>query len=281
MLLRLDVLGQLLEVHEQVVRRPPAAVALVAGGPLGEGLDAGVLDPAHGRRRTTAGDQHGLGRLHDADVGRPHRPHGADELRDLLVEEHREPGRATLDELLGDQVGLAQAELRAAAVGVVDLHDHHRVLGGRALGGQTGQRPLPGDREALGRLLRLRLLVGLVVGLAAEPASASAATRPSATTARARAVRCARIATDCIDAGGIANHAVQCGAGGGRQRRPPPAGRVVSRVGGVRHGQPSPRSVPANQSPSQMRSLPTRSPELGEWMIIRWPSSHPAKTPTW
>ena len=51
-------------------------------------------DPAHGRRRSPAGHEDGLGGLHDADVGGPHRPHGADAVRDVLVEEHREPGGA-------------------------------------------------------------------------------------------------------------------------------------------------------------------------------------------
>ena len=42
------------QVHHQVVRRGAAAVADVAGRALGEGLDPGGVDPAHGRRGATA-----------------------------------------------------------------------------------------------------------------------------------------------------------------------------------------------------------------------------------
>ena len=53
-------------------------------------------------------------RLDDADVGGAHRPDRPDLSGDLRVVGHREPGDPSLDQLLGDEVRLAEADLRGA-----------------------------------------------------------------------------------------------------------------------------------------------------------------------
>ena len=99
-----------------------------------------------------------VGRLHDPDVGGPHGAHGTDHVGHVLVVEDRQPGHAALDQLLGDQVGLLQAELGAAAGGVVDLGDEHRVLRRTPVDRLARQRP---QRRQLGAALD-RLGVGLL-----------------------------------------------------------------------------------------------------------------------
>ena len=116
-----------------------------------------------------------------------------------------QPGDAALDELLGDHVGLAEADLRAAAAGVVDLHDHRPGASGSRPWRAARSAATPLDREALGGLLGVRLVVGgLVVVVVAAPGDASAATRASAERRRRGSVRATGITTECIDAGGIA-----------------------------------------------------------------------------
>ena len=142
----------------------------------------------------------------------------------LLVVEHREPGRAALDELLGDQVGLAQPELRRAARGVVDLHDHHRV---RRAPSPARAAPVSGHSPATVSPLAISLAVGRavavrVLGSWLQPDSASAAVRPRATGRADRRER-RRTRANASTWGELRSHALSVAPRSGRPGRPAPA----------------------------------------------------------
>ena len=151
-------LGELRHVDHQVVRRRPVTGPEVARATLGGERDPGPLHPGDRRAGCAARHDQAMGRLDDADVRGAHGTHGTRDLGKVLVEEHGKTGHAALDQLLGDEVRLLEAELRLAAVGVVDLGDQDRVFRRLAVHRLTGERP---QRCELGPA-RHRLGVGLL-----------------------------------------------------------------------------------------------------------------------
>ena len=158
-LLRVEEVG---EVGHEVVRRRAVAGAGEPGRALAVELDAGALDPLDRDRGRAAGDHLRVDRRDDADVAGAHRPHRPDGPGDVGVEEGGEPRRTALDQLLHDQVGRPEPELRGAARGVVDLGDHHRV---RLRGGVVALDVEAGQRPGLGELRAARDLLPLGAGL--------------------------------------------------------------------------------------------------------------------